>query len=369
MLKTFFIRFFTRIIIDAFVTLYVLAILFMINWKIALIVIGFLALFITWFKLITPYVRENEKRRFLEKSNLFSSMFENIDGLQVIKSFRLENIFMQRIAPKIKSILHVQKRIRYINLINSGVIDFIISLASILILVLLSLTAINSQGISVGQIITFIALSYQIFSSVSSILDENLDLQENQIILTRYFDFGKTEDAKPSLSSNGKIKTFALDSIEFSNVSFNYTPQKPVFAQLNVIINKGDKIKLEGINGTGKSTFCKVLSLLYPAGSGDILINNEKLAFYNAASVRKKILLVSNEDILFNDTLGYNITFDHTANTTEMLALAKNTGLYDFITANDEGADASIVDRLRRSGFLRGQPDGAACTGHSPYWS
>lgn len=290
------------------------------------------------------YIRENEKRRFLEKSNLYSSIFENIDGLQVIKSFRMEGLFMQRLAPKIKSILAIQRKVRYVNLINSGIINFIIIVAGILILVLLSKNDIIDKSISVGQIITFIALSFQVFSSVSGVLEQNLDLQENRIILDRYFDFGK-EDNKSIASQHNKIKSFELDSIEFKNVAFQYIPQRPVFSNLNIIINKGDKIRLEGSNGAGKSTFCKVLSLLYAPDSGDIFINDEKYQFYNSSSLRKKILLVSNEDILFNDTLGYNITFDYNSSTAEILALAKEIGLYEFIVEKAEGLDFIINEQ------------------------
>ena len=169
-LKTFFISFFTNILIDAFITIYSLIILFVLNWKIALIVLLVLIIFTVWFYLVTPYIRENEKRRFVEKSNLFSSLFENIEGLQVIKSFRLEGLFMQRLAPKIKSILDIQKRVKYVGLVNSGVIDFIMIIAGTLILVMLSRSSIVDKSISVGQIITFLALSGQVFASVSRVL-------------------------------------------------------------------------------------------------------------------------------------------------------------------------------------------------------
>ena len=346
-LKTFFIRFFTRILIDAFVVLFALLLMFIIHWKITLIVVGVLVLFVTWFYLIIPFIRENENRRFLEKSNLFSSLFENIDGLQVIKSFRLEGLFMQRLSPKIKSILNIQKKVRYVSLINAGVINFIIIVASILIMVFLSRNAILSQGVSVGQIITFIAFSTQVFSAVSSILDESLDIQEHEIILTRYFDFGKKENNPEARMLHSKIKSVTIESIEFKNVSFHYMPQKPVFSHLNITVHKGDKIRLEGKNGTGKSTFCKVLSLLYPPDAGEILINHEKYSFYNPASIRKKILLVSNEDMLFNDTLGYNVAFTYDSSTSEILSLAKEVGLYDFIADKPEGLDFIINEQGR----------------------
>jgi ATP-binding cassette, subfamily B, bacterial HlyB/CyaB len=334
--------------IDAFVTLYSLFILFIIDWKIALIVVAVLSIFVVWFYLITPYIRDNEKRRFLEKSSMFSSIFENIDGLQVIKSFRLEGLFMQRLSPKIKSILNIQRKVRYVSLINSGVINFIIIIAGILILVFLSQNAITAKNISVGQIITFLALSRQVFASVSSILDENLDLQENSIILHRYFDFSEANKIEATSSNiHSRIKSFELNTIEFRNVAFHYIPQRPVFSNLNVVIEKGDKIRLEGSNGAGKSTFCKVLSLLYTPDTGDIFINNEKHTFYNKASLRKKILLVSNEDILFNDTLGYNISFSYQTSTSEILSLAKEIGLYEFIAAKPEGLDFIIYEQGR----------------------
>ena len=343
-LKTFFINFFTSILIDAFITLYSLVILFIINWKIAMIVVVILIIFIVWFYLIAPYIRENEKRRFLEKSNLFSSLFENIDGLQVIKSFRLEALFSQRLAPKIKSILAIQRKVKYVNLVNSGVINFTIIIAGILILVFLSQNAIAYKTLSIGQIITFLILSSQVFSSVSSILDENLELQENAIILERYFNFGTGENkVQPAL--HNKIKSFELEKIEFRDVAFHYIPLRPVFTNLSVVINKGDKIRLEGNNGAGKSTFCKVLSLLYEPNSGDIFVNGERYTFYNPSQLRKKILLVSNEDILFNDTLGYNITFNYTTNPAKILSLAKEIGFYDFIADKAEGVDFIINEQ------------------------
>lgn len=345
-LKTFFIRFFTRMMIDGFVMCYALLVLFIIDWQITFIIVGILSIFIIWLKYITPYIRENEKRRFLEKSNLFSSLFENIDGLQVIKSFRIESLFMQRLAPRIKNILSIQKRVRFVSVVNSAVIEFIIVIATVVILILLSVKAIDKQTITTGQVITFIALCYQIFSSVSNILDENLNLQENGIILSRYFDFSKHPQKEVPRQLN-KITDFSLDSIEFRNVSFHYIPDKPVFTNLNFKVSKGEKIKLEGGNGTGKSTLCKVLSLLYDAEEGYILVNNEKQVFYNQSSLRRKILLVSNEDILFNDTIAFNISFDHNSKTSVLLNLARDIGLYDFISGNEDGLEFIITEQGR----------------------
>jgi subfamily B ATP-binding cassette protein HlyB/CyaB len=345
MLKTFFLKFFTHVLTDTILSIYSIIILFIIDWKISMLILGIMGVFLLWFKIITPRIRENEKRRFLQKSGLFSKLFENIDGLQVIKSFRLEHLFRQRIQPAIAGMLKIQKRVRYINLINVSIIDFIIIIAIILIIFFLSVNAINYQSVTVGQIITFIALSDRIFSSLSNILEENLDLQENQIILKRYFDFDTANAVHQN--EHNKIKNFRIDSIEFKNVCFEYTPHKPVLKNLDFSIIGNEKIKIEGSNGVGKSTFCKVLSMLYPPSSGEIFINNEPMPFFHDSALRKKILLISNDDLLFNDTLGFNITFRNEYNTAHLLELSRQIGFYDFTSNNEDGFDFIITEQGR----------------------
>lgn len=345
-LKTFFTRFFTTVLTDSIVSVYSLIILFIINWKISLIILTIMLVFITWFKLITPRIRENEKRRFMQKSGLFSGVLENIDGLQVIKSFNLEYLFQQRIQPAIEGMMKVQKKVRYINLLNSSVIDFIIIIASGLILVFLSFDSINNQSVSVGQIITFITLSGRIFSSLINIMDENLDLQENEIILNRFLDFDATQEKK-ILHDENKIKDFSLKTVQFKNVGFEYVPQKPVLKNFNLTLKAGEKIQLQGDNGAGKSTFCKILSMLYAPTCGDIYINKEKVAFYNQSSLRKTILLISNDDILFNDTLAFNISFNQNYDAKKILQLSKHIGFHDFISSNAEGFDFVITEQGR----------------------
>ncbi len=350
-LKTFFTRFFTTVLTDSIISVYSLIILFIISWKISLIILAIMVIFVVWFKIITPQIRENEKRRFMQKSGLFSNVLENIDGLQVIKSFSLEYLFQQRIQPSIEGMMKVQKKVRYINLLNSSVIDFIIIVAGILILVFLSLDSISNHSVSVGQIITFITLSGRIFGSLVNIMDENLDLQENEIILKRYLDFDAKKSSKDvqlqSAEPKNKIKDFDLITIKFENIGFEYVPQKAVVKDFNLSIKAGEKIRLEGNNGAGKSTFCKILSMLYLPTNGNIYINNEKAVLYNQPALRKKILLISNDDILFNDSLAFNISFNKNNDTRKILELSKQIGFHEFISDNSEGFDFVITEQGR----------------------
>jgi subfamily B ATP-binding cassette protein HlyB/CyaB len=159
-------------------------------------------------------------------------------------------------------------------------------------MVFLTKSAIETQIITLGQIVTFIALSSKIFSSLKGILDDNMTLQENEVILKRYLDF----DENTKVNSSKGIKDFSIEKIEFQGIHYGYIPNEYVLKDINLKIKKGEKIKIEGQNGSGKSTFSKILTTLYHPDSGSILINNRDKKFYDAEKMGEKILLVTNED-------------------------------------------------------------------------
>lgn len=331
-LKTFFLRFFTSVLIDTFVSIYSLAILFYINWKITFVVVGVMILFYAWFRFITPLLKQNERLRYIRKADFLSKMIEKIEGIQVIKSFRTEYNHSNKIFNSINEYLKIQLRNGYIDLINKAVVAFIIIISSIVILYYLTDDAITNQVITLGQIVTFIALSGKIFSSLKSILDENLTLQENEVILKRFMDFDEEIKHNPE---NG-IKDFSLEKLQIQNLSFGYLPNDDILKNINFEISKSDIVKIEGQNGSGKSTLSKILTTLYEPNQGTIIINNNDRKFYNIESIKDKILLVTNEDILFNDTIQENICLGKEISTSKILQLAKQIDFYDFIVSKDE---------------------------------
>ncbi|MEQ9290477.1 MAG: ABC transporter transmembrane domain-containing protein [Cyclobacteriaceae bacterium] len=333
-LKSFFLRYFTRILVDIVVSLYSIGLLFLISWQLTIIVCMVMVLFYLWFAVITPYLQENERQRFTVKAAFFSQMIEKIDGLQVIKSFGIEHSFSRKMVDKINNLIHIQTKVRYINLVNISVVGLIVLFASLTILIILAKDNMNTQNISVGQIITYIALSGRIFSSLSSLLSENLALQEHLIILKRYFDFNQATNN--DLNNEG-IRDFEIEQLSFKELSFSYHPKDTILSNVSFDLKKGQKIKIEGENGSGKSTLCKVITMLYPTDKGTIEINDAKLTFYDIRSVRAKILLSTNEDVLFNDSLHYNITLGREVRLEVIIGLAKRIGLYEFIASQAEG--------------------------------
>lgn len=337
-LKTFFMKFFTGILVDLSVSLYSLCILFFIDKMLTMIVVVVMVMFVFWFKFITPYLKQNERLRYIRKADFISKMMEKVEGIQVIKSFRIERFHSNKIYSSINDYLRIQLRNGYVDLINKTIVALIIICSSVLITVFLTKSAIETQIITLGQIVTFIALSSKIFSSLKGILDDNMTLQENEVILRRYLDFDEATQVEVSKG----IKDFSIDKIEFQSIHYSYIPNEHVLKDINLKMKKGEKIKIEGQNGSGKSTFSKILTTLYRPDSGSILINNRDIKFYDAEKVREKILLVTNEDILFNDTIYNNIALGKNIEITDILDRAKEINFYDFIASKEDGLEFII---------------------------
>ena len=242
-LKRFFVQFFTQILVDSSVAVYSLIILFIINWKLSLIVACVLVLFYFWFKIITPYLKSNERIRFQKKADLFSKMIEKIDGLQVIKSFKLENLISNNVITSIDKLIRIQTKVGYISLLNKTIVSIITLIASLLIIIFLAKESILHQTISLGQIITFILLSGRVFYSLSNLLKENLSLQEHEVILRRFFDFNEPSNNKNQ--NQGGITDFEISGI-FKNIEFGYNPDKIIIKDLNLHIVKMIKYEYLG---------------------------------------------------------------------------------------------------------------------------
>ncbi|HMK05954.1 MAG TPA: ABC transporter ATP-binding protein, partial [Flavobacterium sp.] len=197
---------------------------------------------------------------------------------------------------------------------------------------------IETQIITLGQIVTFIALSSKIFSSLKGILDDNMTLQENEVILKRYLDF----DEHSLVNTTKGIKDFTIDKIEFQSINYGYMPHELVLKDISLKIRRGEKIKIEGQNGSGKSTFSKILTTLYHPNSGSILINGKDKMFYDTEKMGDKILLVTNEDILFNDTIYNNIALGRDISIADVLDKATEINFYDFIASKEDGLEFVI---------------------------
>lgn len=334
-MKAFFMTFFSKIFVNVVVAIFSIIILMAINFQLSLLVFLVLGLFGLMFYIFTPHLKHLEQQRFAKKADFFSRFIEKIEGIQVVKALGLEGYSSTEIKSNIKNLIEVRTRSKMLGLLNSTIASLITSIATLAIIVLASREMILYQSITLGMIITFVALSKKIFSAFHSLLDYNLSLQEHEVILHRFFDFEDKRQPE-QVAVQYKMKDFQLGKLSVRNLHFAYNDDQYVLKGLNFSIRQGEKIWIQGRNGSGKSTFCKLISFLYPPTKGEILVNDLPTSLYDAKKLKREVVFVSGEDTIFNDTLLFNITFGRDVSLSRLVRLAQKLNFYDFIDQQPE---------------------------------
>ncbi|MGB3467097.1 MAG: ATP-binding cassette domain-containing protein [Cyclobacteriaceae bacterium] len=135
------------------------------------------------------------------------------------------------------------------------------------------------------------------------------------------------------------------EQLEIRNVHFAYEEEK-VLQNINITIKKGQTIALVGPSGSGKSTLADLVPRFYDVSEGEILIDDRNIKEYSLNSLRKLMGIVTQESILFNDTIFNNISFGQPEATMEkVVEAAKIANAHDFITAMENGYDTNIGER------------------------
>ncbi|MBD3178577.1 MAG: ATP-binding cassette domain-containing protein, partial [Candidatus Latescibacteria bacterium] len=136
------------------------------------------------------------------------------------------------------------------------------------------------------------------------------------------------------------------DRIEYRNVSFSYTGEEDVLREIDLTIKNGEIVAIVGISGAGKSTLADLLPRFYPVSSGSILLDGVDINRFRLSSLRALMGIVTQETILFNDTVFNNIAYGMESCTREdVVKAAKAANAHTFISEMKEGYDTEIGDR------------------------
>ena len=145
------------------------------------------------------------------------------------------------------------------------------------------------------------------------------------------------------------------DKIEFKNISFSYDSSREVLHDVSFTVRKGETVALVGPSGGGKSTLSELIPRFYDPAVGEISIDGKSLTDYTQESLREKMGIVSQDTILFNDSIRANIAMGREDATEEQIvAAAKIANAHDFIMQTEAGYDTNVGDRgMKLSGGQR----------------
>jgi subfamily B ATP-binding cassette protein MsbA len=309
----------------------------------------FVLLFVPVIGLIIGRISRSLKAQSTEvaqkHSESVSVLDETLTGLRVIKAFNVEGLLRNRFFTINEALLKSKNKIGYRRDLASPTSEFLGVLLFCGILYFGG-RLVLSKGISLeaSLFITYLGLFYNIINPIKSLSTSFSNMQKGSAAINRIEEVLKTQNTVDDNVAGKKLELFNK-GIELRNVSFSYD-STDVLKNINLTVEKGKTVALVGSSGAGKSTLADLIPRFHDVSSGELLIDGVNIKEYSLKSVREQISIVTQEPILFNDTIAANIRLGkQDAKEEEILAAATIANAHQFINKKELHYNANIGDR------------------------
>ena len=267
----------------------------------------------------------------LEASDKFMKFLsEMIKGSWLIKIYQKEEEELKRISMVIDERFKAIRKVEQTRL-GAGPIMEIISAIAIAIVVFFAGYRSMQGAITLGEFVSFLAALMLAYQPVRALAGINIGMQEGIAAAKRIYEI---IDQKNEIYHDENAPSLKLNnaSIEFKNISFTYPDGTHALKNLSTKIEGGTKVGLVGISGSGKTTFLNLIPRFFHLKNGSIFIDNQNINDINLNSLRKEISLVSQDVILFDDTIRANILYGNAfASNEEIIEACKFAAAQDFV--------------------------------------
>ena len=267
----------------------------------------------------------------LEASDKFMKFLsEIIKGSWLIKIYQKEEEELKKISMIIDERFKAIKKVEQTRL-GAGPIMEIISSIAIAIVVFFAGYRSFQGAVTLGEFVSFLAALMLAYQPVKALAGINIGIQEGIAAARRIYEI---IDQKNEIINDENAPSLKLTNatLEFKNISFIYPDGTRALKNLSAKIEGGKKVGLVGISGSGKTTFLNLIPRFFNLEHGQILVDGQNINNINLNSLRKEISLVSQEVILFDDTIKSNILYGNSsASDDEVVAACKFAAAQDFI--------------------------------------
>ncbi len=294
---------------------------------------------------ISRSLKKQSSKAAIKYGESVSILDETLSGLRIIKAFNAENLLRSRFFKVNDELLQAKNHIGYRRDLASPVSEL---LGVIMFAVILwyggSGILSGKMPLEASVLLGYLGLFYNIITPAKSVSTSFSNMQKGSAAINRIEEVLRatiTVDDNP----NGKKLEHFLHNIEFKNVSFKYE-DVTILNNINLKIEKGKTIALVGASGAGKSTLADLVPRFHDVTGGEILIDGINIKDYSLRSLREQISIVTQEPILFNDTIANNIALgEPDADINNIEDAAKTANAYLFIQQKDKKFETNIGDR------------------------
>lgn len=317
---------------------------FYLNWQFALIVFAVLPLVAFPLIKLSKKMKRASTESQVQMAEIYSSLSQMLSGFSVIKAFGSEKHEISRFRKDNNRFYNIILRIIRIDARLAPLLEFIGALAAGVILFFGGRDVINGVW-TPGDFMVFFYAITKMYKPIKSFASINSQIQNGLAGAERVFEIF---DEKPSIHNNTEAVTLKSfnDSIVYKNVTFGYLSDKVILKNFNIEIKKGETIAIVGHSGSGKTTIANLLMRFYDPQSGNIFIDGIDIQTVKIESLREQMGIVSQDIMLFDDTIKYNISYGNfDASMEDIVKAAKNANAHDFISKLPNGYDTLVGER------------------------
>jgi subfamily B ATP-binding cassette protein MsbA len=322
----------------------IIIVLFVISVKLTLFVFVLLPLAGLIVGRIGRSLKKQTNKAQVKWGEIMTQMEETLTGLRIIKAFNAEGRVKKSFFGLIDEIFLIKNKILYRRDLASPLSE---SLGVIILCCVLwfgGKLVLSGEILSGSSFIGYVALFSQIINPAKALSQAVYNVNRGTATLDRLNEVLEApiivEEANDPIELSG-----FKDSIQFENVQFSYQDTS-ILNNINLTIQKGKTIALVGSSGAGKSTLADLVPRFHDVSNGTLLIDGKNIKDYSLHSLRSQISIVTQEPILFNDTIAANIALGKPdATKDEIITAAKIANAFDFISTKEDGFETMIGDR------------------------
>jgi ATP-binding cassette, subfamily B, bacterial MsbA len=315
--------------------------MFYMNPRFALLVLLFMPIAVIVLGKQRRKMRKSTSKSLQETGDLSTLVSQTLRGIRIVKAYGQEDKEVRRAGQAIDRALEFTMRGTRARALSSPSMELITGLG-----LALAIYVAGTQGIAgdltLGQFMGFMAAALLIYAPLKSVATLQTQVQEGVAAASRVFGIIDHEVALTDLPDAKPLK-LKKGEIVFDQVSFAYEPGNPVLAHINLTVPPGHTVALVGPSGSGKSTLVNLVLRFFDPQKGRVLIDGQDIARVTTPSLRQAIALVTQDPVLFDDTIRANIAYGaEEVDEARVVEAAKASAAHDFIMSLPKGYDMRV---------------------------
>jgi len=345
---------FHKLFVEPINILMFISLLFIINTKLAIYataIIPITAMIIFW---IGRSIRRKSRRTAKQIAGIMGIITEILNSIRVVKAFGTEDIERKRFKQEQDRYYNLISERARLRLITSPITETIGAMIGVSLLWVGGVDVLVTGTMSSEDFIRFILILFSVLGPVRLLSNVSVNLQTGVASAERVFNILDTPPDIIEKPDALDLKDFSKE-IQFDSVGFNYDGGGKVLSDVSFSIHKGSIVAIVGPSGAGKSTIADLIPRFYEVKEGAITIDGQDIRDIKLFSLRDKMGIVTQETILFDETIEFNITYGISESTEEdLIASARAANAYDFIQDQPNGFQTIIGEKgVKLSGGQR----------------